>query len=507
MGRTRLERAMALIRKEIVKYQRYKKRILDHVDNIKNKRLSNEITHYEYEKLIHQKIDGKTVQEWLDYYDSRINKFKKKIRDSLRKLKINKFLLITSSFLLISFLLLSAFFIGPIITGFVAKEKMQTFTQELNLEFLESTNYELQLETLGQLDSLKISGLIEGDGGGNGKGDWNVKVYLDDLLIMDSSKVKSKKVSKITGLLVEEQDRSVLELYLGFLKVNFSRITGRVAETDETLQDSDSSSEDKEEAPEDSSPSLEPSSSEQSEEPAISSDDLGDTEEVGEVENIEKNGELDVEGQKLEESNSEIQEEVPEDSSPSQEPPLSDKSEEAKEKEKEEEKKEEKKENEITIKEFKNVCEQTCKNLGLNKSSYTLKIEISNAKLKLNEIKYKLVPIKIELPEKNKDEGEDIEKGKESAAFNKAAAEFLLENYHLDGLDNIRWLRVYEKDDHLDPLDRRLNSGAGFGPAFHAGGFVCDPTPINAKPSITVEYLIQDKKLVFCIEKRYFEDE
>jgi len=63
------------------------------------------------------------------------------------------------------------------------------------------------------------------------------------------------------------------------------------------------------------------------------------------------------------------------------------------------EKPEEEEEIEITIKlrQFTDICEETCdlRSLNLNKSSYKLKIEISNAELKLDEVKYEIMPVEV----------------------------------------------------------------------------------------------------------------
>ncbi|MBU2053134.1 MAG: hypothetical protein KJ721_02740, partial [Nanoarchaeota archaeon] len=53
-----------------------------------------------------------------------------------------------------------------------------------------------------------------------------------------------------------------------------------------------------------------------------------------------------------------------------------------------------------TIKEFSNWCEETCELSNFNKSSYTLKIEISNAKLTIDKITYEIFGL-IEIPEEN----------------------------------------------------------------------------------------------------------
>ena len=48
MGRERLEIAIAKLREDIKKCENYKKRILNYVENAKNRFLNREIKYYEY---------------------------------------------------------------------------------------------------------------------------------------------------------------------------------------------------------------------------------------------------------------------------------------------------------------------------------------------------------------------------------------------------------------------------------------------------------------------------
>ena len=112
MGRTYLDRDIAVLKKEIIRYQKRKKRILSYVENINNKYLKNEITPYKYQKLLNQKVDGKTLQGWINYCDSYIKKHEIKIKKRIRKLKRKKFFLILSSLFIISlFFILNKLFI------------------------------------------------------------------------------------------------------------------------------------------------------------------------------------------------------------------------------------------------------------------------------------------------------------------------------------------------------------------------------------------------------------
>ena len=79
MGRTNLDRAIAKLKHEIKVCEDYKKRLLNHIHKIKNKCLNKEITYYEYEIFVNKRLDGKTVQEWIDHYDSFIKNSEKKI--------------------------------------------------------------------------------------------------------------------------------------------------------------------------------------------------------------------------------------------------------------------------------------------------------------------------------------------------------------------------------------------------------------------------------------------
>ncbi|MEK6892698.1 MAG: hypothetical protein AABX07_00685, partial [Nanoarchaeota archaeon] len=125
MGRERLEIAIAKLREDIKKCENYKKRILNYVENAKNRFLNREIKYYEYEELISQKFGGKTLQEWLDIYDFHISRLEKQIKKEERRFKTNKILVVFFSFAFI-FMLFSAFYFKPAIIGFFIEDKAQT---------------------------------------------------------------------------------------------------------------------------------------------------------------------------------------------------------------------------------------------------------------------------------------------------------------------------------------------------------------------------------------------
>jgi len=313
--------------------------------------------------------------------------------------------------------------IAPRFIGFFIQE--QEFTDNLNLVFEESATYEWQIENPGLLDYVKLNGLLKGDG--------EVKVYLDDLLIYENSKTKSL----ITGEVVREtSDISWFEKLLGV-------ITGRVAE-DEPVEESDSEENEEEASQEKLSPSQEESQSSETEdtEQSVEETEQSDSEENEEVpqeedlspSQIEEPSSEEIINETIEEENiteetpsvnetieevvneTEVEENIteitnetyseeinqtealPEDLSPSQEELPSENITEVEEEVVEEniteveEPVEEEIVNETTI-QIKAHCIETCdiSKLNLNKSSYILRIEISDAELKIKSLDYGII--------------------------------------------------------------------------------------------------------------------
>jgi len=203
MGRAHLVgNTIVELNRRIQQCEKNKEKLLSYVQSIKDKCLNREITYSEYEDLLNKKRKGKTIQGWLDHYDSYIKQCRELIKHEKRKTFSRNALLISFSLAFISLLVISGFYLRPTIIGLIVKVSTEAYTQDLNLKLNESTDYEWKLEHLGQLQSVKISGLVQGEG--------EVKVYLDNLLILDSSKLESQKTrltgSLITGLVAEDSE-------------------------------------------------------------------------------------------------------------------------------------------------------------------------------------------------------------------------------------------------------------------------------------------------------------
>jgi len=355
MGRTRLAKATVVELTKRIQLAKERKRILEkYFYDLRKQYSEGRISYAQYVEIIYKHTDGRTILEWIRYYDEYIQDCENRLRKEKRVVIARQSVFVLFIVGLVSVLLFTTFNLQPTFIGFIIQE--QEFTQQINFETTESTNYEWNLENLGRLDSVKLSGILEGNG--------DAKVYLDDKLILDTSNIQKSKITggAIAGI---ESEKSIFD----FFKKIFGRLTGRIAE-EETNQ---LYSEINEAVPqEDSSPSQEePSSSEK---------------EV--IKNITE------QTPSINKSYSELNgsEVPPEDSSPSLEelPPSEENITETVNESVVDKKT--KKEKEVTIKEFKDLCEETCDlgELNLIKSSYILRIEISNAKLKLDNIKYKI---------------------------------------------------------------------------------------------------------------------
>ena len=319
---------IAELEKRLALSKQYRQELINYLQSLKDKWLDKKLTYEEYEKIINTPYKGKKISEWFDYYDGYIKDCEERIKQEKRKILSKKaFSTFLYSIALIT-LFFAVFYASPKIIGYVIQEESEEFAQEINAEFTESGTYEIDLENTGILQSFRISGSIEGSG--------NVKIYLEDLLVLDSEKLPYKSNSEGNA----DTKKS-------------SPITG-FALKDETA-DFDSNTETAETGTEDT----EASQKEQTEQ-TPAEQPIEETEESQEPEQNEQ--ELPVD-ENLPASN------------------------------------EAKSSNETKlVKKFSYSCDETCKleKFSLNKSSYTIKVEISNAKLNLEKVFYKLKPLALE---------------------------------------------------------------------------------------------------------------
>jgi DNA-directed RNA polymerase specialized sigma24 family protein len=328
MERTRLAKAsLAELKKSIRVAKGRKEELKNYIDHLHQAHSQGKISSSQYLETLHKKHDKRNLQEHVHYYDNFIKEHENKIRKHTHSSRSFGFFIIV---LILALSLLAYFYLEPTITGFFGQTKIQEkeFAQSLNLNFNSSTTYELQLENQGQLNYIKLDGLIKGQG--------SVKVYIDNILILDSSNIKQKASSPslITGASILNSEE------VNGAPQDTSNETSPFPDQDENLGTSDQKS--------------------GTEEPPAS-EILNETNEPADLKNTSQNettNETTTEETTAPEKTTKEEEIVPQE----------------------------------IVKEFSGICEKTCNltDLNLNKTSYTLRIEIGNAELFLDTIKYSI---------------------------------------------------------------------------------------------------------------------
>ncbi|MBI2631622.1 right-handed parallel beta-helix repeat-containing protein, partial [Candidatus Pacearchaeota archaeon] len=381
--------------KRIQECEKRKKEHISYLQKLKDRVLEREILYEEYKRIIDEFHNGRTIPAWIEYYESYASECWKRIKEEEKTLKKNKFFTIVASFLAISFLILFILFGAPTIIGFITKKAVETvsFSESLNLSTSVSETFEWKPENSGQLNSLKVSGLFEGSG--------NIKVYLDDLLILDSSKLSS---SQLTPVQYPNSSEKGSNLITGFsLESNPSTDASNSEITENTQADTSQSttntqagaSEDREVGPSQQEPlpesnnpveevqtDIEPSI----QNPNISNQTSGEQYQFNPVNGTEdQSPQIQINETLLNEtiSNHTSQNETitNETTIPKEKIP----------------------QNDTIIRpetnkyQFNNICEETCdlSNYELNNTSYKIRIEIENSSIFLEKIDYEIIKEKV----------------------------------------------------------------------------------------------------------------
>lgn len=178
----------------------------NYLQDLKKDYTRGRITYEEYLETLEERYEGKTLSQLLDIYYRFIEECKEIIEKQGKEV-IKNFVVKSSiiAFFVILFLGIGIFFL--------TQDKIQLapetliHTDNVNLEFSESTTHEWKQENPGKLESLTISGNIEGDE--------EILIYLDDLLILNSSNLedillspdeKEEKEKKDKNKTVEEEE-------------------------------------------------------------------------------------------------------------------------------------------------------------------------------------------------------------------------------------------------------------------------------------------------------------
>ncbi len=178
--------------------EHYKEKIVRFVQELNNQHNQGLINHEEYYYKLNRALEQRTPEQWIkyyngsiDYYKYKLNIYDKEIKKQENIAKIVPAVTILTVFMILGFGFL---FLKPAITGLIVGIGEEAYTQDISLIVNESSVDEWQLEQIGILRSFRVDGKILGNG--------SVKIYLDDKLVLDSSKLEKSGISMITGLAI-----------------------------------------------------------------------------------------------------------------------------------------------------------------------------------------------------------------------------------------------------------------------------------------------------------------
>jgi len=123
MGRTSiLASSLAELQKRIDSCDTHKKQLIAYSQRLYKKYVEGEYSYSRYTQLINEKINGKTSQEWLEYYEDYVENCNKLIDEKRSKIRIRKASMILLYSFISIFLVSSIFYIRPTIQGFTVEE-------------------------------------------------------------------------------------------------------------------------------------------------------------------------------------------------------------------------------------------------------------------------------------------------------------------------------------------------------------------------------------------------
>ena len=342
------------VQERIQKAEGYKRSVLSNVQDLVKKYNAREITFEQYQTEVKKLYGGNEPQKLVDYYDDYIKKAKGGLSAYEKPRTRSKFMKVIPLFLIMGMVLFGifSFVLRSEFTGLSIQMVDEVHTKTYDLVLEESAIYDFDLPYRGSLNWLKLSGRVTGDG--------TVRIYLDDLLILDSEELGGGNVATMTG----------------------SVITGFVTEgeadsesADESASSESEGSADAGETSSDGEPALGEESPEDEGEGESEGAQDGEENETG-VEGQTGGGEqggganesVVLDGNETVVLDGNESEQSDESGGGSPELPV-----------------------QAGIK-FKDYCSGSCdiKDFGLNKTSYSMRIEITNARLELDEIRYEV---------------------------------------------------------------------------------------------------------------------
>ncbi len=169
---------------------KYKKQLIQFLQKKNELLLKKELTLAEYKEFLSQKREGKTISEWIEYYEWFEKECERRIELENKNVTRKKIVNSAFLFLIISILLISFFYLSPKLSGFIINQNENSYQDSLGLSFSSPDTYVWTPLNNGTLTSVKISGNIQLT-----SNDGYVKIYLGNILIFNSDNYQAKNPS------------------------------------------------------------------------------------------------------------------------------------------------------------------------------------------------------------------------------------------------------------------------------------------------------------------------
>ncbi len=131
MVRTRVARTtIEELRRRIQLAEKAKEEYTEYLQKLEEKYTRNEISYSDYIESIYQHREGRTIQEWIEYFDYYIQECKKRIKEQKRDIIKNQLTLILFSSILILILVASSVYLRPTLTGLFVQEEIPEIIPE-----------------------------------------------------------------------------------------------------------------------------------------------------------------------------------------------------------------------------------------------------------------------------------------------------------------------------------------------------------------------------------------
>ncbi len=247
MGRKDILAAhLAELHRKIHGAEKHKQHILDKIHTLKDACIKKEISYLDYQEKLNHKLDGKSLPEWVEYYDSYIELCKRHIEKHHKAAKNQVYKTYTVIAVSIFFILLFLRSdISGIITGFLVEDSTKSnysaYEEILSLNLKENQEIQWNRSNYGQIVAVSFTGKVYGNG--------TVKISLDNIPIVEimSKKQEISTFQGLTGLVINAEESTLTEnqsmnqenitIEINNLKTNQSQQSEKTNTTEESVQE------------------------------------------------------------------------------------------------------------------------------------------------------------------------------------------------------------------------------------------------------------------------------